>query len=62
MWYYTYGIMAGTGSGGHHGLAAVLNFFLFFKIFLGLSQFRQFRVLFTLVKEVAKDMVAFAGF
>lgn len=62
MWYYNLAIMSGHGSQGHHGLAAFLNFFLFFKIFLVLSQFRQFRVLFTLVKEVTKDMSAFAGF
>lgn len=62
MWLYVFFILTGKGSKGHHGLAAFLNFMLFFKIFAGLSQYRQFRVLFTLVKEVAKDMSAFAGF
>jgi hypothetical protein len=62
LWFYIFLIVTGKGVAGHHGLAACLNFFLFFKIFLGLSQFRQFRVLFTLVKEVGKDMSAFAGF
>ena len=68
MWYYIFLIVTfnsaipGTGVSGHNGLAAYLNFFLFFKIFLGLVQFRQFRVLFTLVKEVCTDMSAFVGF
>ena len=50
MWIYIFDIMFGGGTKGHHGLAAILNFFLFFKIFSGMNQFKNYRILFRLVK------------
>lgn len=52
----------GNRTKGHHGLAAALNFLLFFKIFTGMIQFRDYRVLFRLVKQVIIDMIPFTGF
>lgn len=35
---------------------------LFFKLFLGMNQFKDMRILFRLVKEVTKDMIPFSYF
>jgi hypothetical protein len=43
-------------------LSSSLNFLLFFKLFLGLNQIQDIRILFRLVKSVAWDMIPFACF
>lgn len=62
IWKFIYCNATGNGSKGHHGLASVLNFLLFFKISTGMNQFKDFRIIFRLVKQTAIDMMAFTGF
>jgi hypothetical protein len=47
---------------GHPKMTGILNLLLFIKLFLGLNQFKDMRILFRLVKEVAKDMIPFSYF
>ena len=62
IWKFIFCNITGNGSKGHHGLAAVTNFLMFFKITNSMNQFKQFRIIFRLVKETAKDMIPFSGF
>ena len=62
LWYYVITIYQSKDTHDSPKMTAFLSFLLFFKIFMGLNQFRSMRVLFNLVLEVAKDMSTFAGF
>jgi hypothetical protein len=61
MWYYVTCQFHGIEH-IHPRTAGVLNILIFLKMFRGLNQFKQMRVLHRLVKEVTKDMIPFSIF
>ena len=62
IWYYVIDMFQSKDTHNSPKMTASLNFLMFFKVFQGLSQIRQFRFLIKLVSEVAKDLICFAGF
>jgi len=61
-WYLIFLVIFKDGARGQHGLVCFLNFLLFFKIFLGLNQYKSMRVIFALVKAVVVDIIPFSIF